>query len=557
MKKIITTFLFITTSFLTVLSTFSFAQAPNWLWAKSAGGNSNELIECIKTDLTGNVYIVGRFQSPTITFGDTVLTNASALGTLDFFIVKYDASGNLIWAKNGGGSDPDRAISICNDTNNNIYVTGYFASDSIILGDSTFSNSGGGGDFFIVKYDSSGTFQWAKSAGVFNEGETGTGISIDYIGNIVVVGEFSSVIVFDTISANNVGNSRDIFLVKYNSLGEVLWAKSAGGNGGGNLALGVSTDSNADIYITGYYYSSAITFDSITLTNSGPSNGFIAKYNESGSILWAKNINGTNVEKAYSVSIDTNDDVFVTGSYYSSEIIFEGVDTIMNAGHQNGFIVKYNSSGDVLWARSVGGSEYDESLSVTTDIYNNAYITGLNTSPAMAFDTDTLYNVGIGNVFIAKYNSSGSVGWLKNTTSNGSNSSNVITVNHLGEIFIGGLFEGSPAIDIGNTTLINTDGTTSDIFIAKLSSISTNIKEKINYGSVFISPNPSNGFFTFNNLKKESLIEIFDITGRIICQIESKNNYCNIDLMEKEKGIYFYKVINKNGEIEKGKIVIQ
>src|SRR5438034_11536727 len=102
-----------------------FSQAPNWAWAKSGGSISNDYSNATCTDANGNVYVTGTFQGSTITFGSYTLHNV-ATGSLDIFIVKYDANGNVLWAKSGGGTGYDYAYGICADVNGNVYITGYF-----------------------------------------------------------------------------------------------------------------------------------------------------------------------------------------------------------------------------------------------------------------------------------------------------------------------------------------------------------------------------------------------------------------------------------------------
>ena len=99
------------------------AQTPNWQWAKSAGGTGYESSTGVCTDASGNVFITGLFFSPTITFGTTTLTNA---GGMDIFIVKYDATGNVLWAKSAGGVYGERGQSVCTDASGNVFITGHY-----------------------------------------------------------------------------------------------------------------------------------------------------------------------------------------------------------------------------------------------------------------------------------------------------------------------------------------------------------------------------------------------------------------------------------------------
>ena len=123
-----------------------YSQNLNWIWAHSAGSISSESTNSIATDMSGNVFTVGYFASYTITFGAFTLTNASSGGgVFDIFIVKYDGQGNVLWAKSAGGNSSDYAYSIAVDPLGNIIVVGYFSSLSITFGSKTIINAGNSG----------------------------------------------------------------------------------------------------------------------------------------------------------------------------------------------------------------------------------------------------------------------------------------------------------------------------------------------------------------------------------------------------------------------------
>ncbi|MBI3502643.1 MAG: SBBP repeat-containing protein, partial [Bacteroidetes bacterium] len=137
MKKIF----LLTSAILHLTSYIVSAQSPAYLWAQHAGGTSYDEGRSIATDANGNVLVTGIFQSSTITFGTTTLTNANA-GYPDIFIVKYDASGNVLWAKSAGGTSADYGYGIAADANGNVLVTGYFLSPAITFGTTTLTNAG-------------------------------------------------------------------------------------------------------------------------------------------------------------------------------------------------------------------------------------------------------------------------------------------------------------------------------------------------------------------------------------------------------------------------------
>ena len=128
-----------------------FSNLGTILWAKSAGGLGDDKSYSTTIDLTGNVYITGGFDSPSVTFGSTILTNKSG-GNSDIFLAKYDINGNVLWAVDQGGTGDEGANSIAIDKSGNLYIGGAFNSSTISFGVNTITNSGGGNwDIFIAK----------------------------------------------------------------------------------------------------------------------------------------------------------------------------------------------------------------------------------------------------------------------------------------------------------------------------------------------------------------------------------------------------------------------
>ncbi len=226
-----------------------FAQTPDWIWANSAGGNGVDEGNSVATDATGNMIATGYFKSDSITFGTTVLINSDSSSlTQDFFIVKYDSSGNVLWAKSAGGGNDDKGKGVAIDLSGNIIVTGSFRSDTITF--SYLLANAGNENIFIVKYDPSGNILWSKSAGGTGFYDAANSITTDGDGNIIIAGDFgSNSIPFGTTYLYNFGAING-FVVKYDSLGNVLWAKSVGGSGEETISS-VTTDPTGNIIIAG------------------------------------------------------------------------------------------------------------------------------------------------------------------------------------------------------------------------------------------------------------------------------------------------------------------
>ena len=131
------------------------------IWATSAGEACYTVVSGIATDASGNVYVTGGFQSPTITFGTTTLFNVdNSRYHLDIFIVKYAPDGTALWARSAGSTYHDRSNIITTDNSGNLYITGSFAGPTITLGSTTLTYTYSGGsddDFLLAKYANDGT----------------------------------------------------------------------------------------------------------------------------------------------------------------------------------------------------------------------------------------------------------------------------------------------------------------------------------------------------------------------------------------------------------------
>lgn len=528
-----------------ILLFFSFrliGQAPDWRWARSAGGNSYEGGYSIAVDNNGNLFLTGNFKSSSITFGNFTLNNS---GDYDIFLVKYGGSGNVIWAKSAGGTFDEKGESITTDKNGNVYITGYFQSPTITFGNYTL-NCMDSSDIFIVKYSQYGDVVWAKSAGG-SDSDYGNSISVDLNGNLYVSGFFRSPILNfgNYILTNTASGYYDVFLAKYSENGSISWAKNFGGNVS-DRSYAIISDAIGNISMTGCFYSSSITFGNNTLNNSGSFDFYIVKFNSSGNTLWARSAGGADNDRGYGISVDALGNTYVTGSFWSPSISF-GSYTLLNSDSSDTFVTNYDEYGNVLWARSEGGNDIDQPTGIVTNSIGSVCVTGFFKSPEIYFNNYILNNAtpGFSDIFLFNYDADGNRLWAASAGGSLSDYSECLTINKQNQLYIAGRFY-SPTIDFGNFIL--TKNGWDDVFVAKLDKLTDGIDEIVEDNLFYILSNPTMAqiiiIFKQDFFNNEFTASIYNINGQLILHKQNIHSETKIAIAELNAGIYILRVSN-------------
>ena len=311
----------------------------NLLWTRQLGTSADDEARGVAADAFGNAYITGN------TFGSLGGPNS---GTRDAFVGKYDASGNLLWTRQLGTSADDVSHGVGVDKLGNVYITGDTTGDLC-------GPNAGSGDAFVRKYDASGNTLWTRQFGTSSV-EAPSGISVDPLGNAYITGTTGG-----ALGGPNAGGL-DAFLVKCDSSGNVLWTRQLG-TLGTEFGDGVSVDSLGNVYITGR------TSGNLGGPNAGSSDAFLGKYNTSGNVLWTRQLGTSGNDVSHGVAVDELGNIYIAGDTSGS---LGGP----NAGSSDAFLIKYDTSGNVLWTRQLGTSAPDWATAVALDSLGSAYIAG-------------------------------------------------------------------------------------------------------------------------------------------------------------------------------------
>ena len=368
------------------------------------GGSQVETdIAGVAVDSSDNIYITGTSNGTNV-FGSSVTSG----NTDNIFVVKLNSSGVVQWVYTAEGGGRDRGRKIALDSSGNIYVVGYYQLTVDFGGGNVTSNQSF--DVFLLKLNSSGTFQWVKSYGGSNGNDLGRDVAIDSSDNIYMLGAFRTTVDFGGGNVTSNGNA-DVFLVKLNSSGVFQWVYTAGGTGDDGVRA-LALDSGDNPYITGNF-ASTVNFGGGNTTAANSNDLFILKLNSSGAYqnIYTSNIDTTT--KAKGLFIDSSGNIYATGTFQNT--VNFGGGNITTSG-KDIYLLKLNSSFAFQWVKrfAVDNGEAGPAIgtAVTVDEDGNVYTVG---EIAGTFDLGGGTQALGSNeeAYIVKHDSSGTFQWSK------------------------------------------------------------------------------------------------------------------------------------------------
>ncbi len=393
--------LIITATLLLLLQGFS--QTVGYEFISQLGGQGEDEGHFISKDNFGNIFLTGKF-SDTATFADTFLVSH---GGTDAFLAKFDTSGNnLLWIIAVGGTSGDEGVAVSFDQNNNIYFSGQFHSDTVYVGDTMLYSCGCAQFSFVSKFSEDGNLLWAKSilgSSTIMIKDHKTGFNNDLV--VAGIFYFDAYLDNDTIAANGVS---DIFVMKYNQYGDIIWYYTFGGIDFDDV-YAIDFDNNYNIFIAGSFKDQTY-FGVDNTVSAGQKDAFFAKLDYNGIGQWVKSAGSQGDDEILDLLVDNNGNIYVTG-YMSDSAVFGDI-ILYSQGYLDFFIAKYNSSGNIIKANSYGGVFDDFGNSISIDDNNNIYVTGKFILD-MNIDSSQLSSNTFSDVFFAKFDSNCNNIWAK------------------------------------------------------------------------------------------------------------------------------------------------
>lgn len=467
-----------------ILSTqlISLGQSPAFQWAKAIGGVGQEQARDIKTDALGNVFIVGTFEGIVDFDPGSSTYTLSSNGSRDIYVTKFDGNGNFLWAGAFGSATSDIGRSIELDASGNIYVAGAFQGTVDFDPGPAISSytSNGSNDIFVLKLNSSGNFIWVKQIGGSSSDEAYS-IDLDAGNNVYVCGNFISNVDFDpNAGVQNLtasGILHDSFILKLNSSGNYVWAKSFGSNLS-DVCNDISIDGLGNVSCIGMFQNT-VDFDpgpsTYTLQTNGGWDFFVSKLDASGNFVWAKSIGGTGTDRGDFITSDFAGNVYCTGTFIDVVDFDPGsaVNTLTANGTSNDvYILKLDAGGSLDYVKQIGSNLDENSLGIFLDA-NNLYVSG-GFQGTVDFDSGTAsYTASAAgtsyDAFITKTDLSGNFIGLATITGTLNEIARGITLDQASNIFVVGYFQGISDFDPNLTTYTLSSVAQEDAFVLKLS----------------------------------------------------------------------------------------
>jgi hypothetical protein len=419
-------------------------------WSKNYGDAAGQYGLAIAHDVAGNVFVAGSFSGSLVFGGDTL----TSVGGADVFIAKFGPDGAPAWGKSFDSGNNASARGVATDAQGNVVVVGQFTG-KLNFGGADLSSVGPNFDeTFIVKLSSQGNHVWSKAFGDINS-QIPNGVAISATGDIAMVGDFQTDMIFDAIKLSSVGGT-DAFVAVFDSAGSAKWAKGFG-DVSAQSAHAVAFDSAGNVLVTGDT-AGAIDFGAGALPLVGSQNAWAAKLSGAGVVAWGK-LYGVSKATGEGIGADATGNVYLAGDH-QGKIDFGG-GALDNSNGPNVYVAKLDPAGKQIWSHTYGDSQSQHAKGLSVDGKGHAVVAG-TFSGAIDFGKGKLPSGGGVDGFVAKLDTQGCAIWQKGFGDASFQGASGVSADAAGNVLITGSIAGTA--NFGGAVLTASGD---DLFIAK------------------------------------------------------------------------------------------
>ena len=508
----------------------SLAQAPAIQWQKCYGGtNSDQSFSVHQTSDGG--YIIGGVSRSSD--GDLTYHYGSDVYN-DYWLVKTDADGMLQWQKVYGGTQIERLKYVIQTYDGGYLMVGWtYSNDGDVTGTQAL------GDVWAVKTDTAGNIQWQKTTGG-SAADDGYRVIQTADSGFVISGNSRSV---DGDVSGNHGFA-DYWMVKLSAGGSVLWQKSFGGSttdeesslqqtaDGGYILAGTSYSNNGDV--SGHHGSTST------------SDCWVLKTDSARNIVWQHSYGGTYSEGEFELKIASDGGYIITGLAHSNDGDVSGHHGTTSTSDV--WVLKLDTAGNLLWQKSYGGTGNDEGLGISVCSDGGYIIAGSTAST----DGDVTSNNGITDYWLIKIDSLGNIQWQK--TMGGTLDDEAMAVEQTidGGFIVTGFTQSNDVDVSGNHGDV-------DIWLVKLAGANGISQSSSSDFPGLFFPNPFHSNITLRlpQTFAQAELRIYNAQGKEVRRQMIREKITVFNRNGMSNGVYYFEVINDNGEIECGKIIIE
>jgi len=379
----------------------------------------------------------------------------------------------LDWVASLGSTTGDQAKAVSIDDNGNVYYTGSFTGTVDFDPDTGVYNlSGPNNSLFLCKLDRLGEFEWAFATG--REG-TGNDVLVDDQSNVYIAGHFKGSHDFDpspNVAQLQAGSLISGFIAKYDNFGNYIWAKMIGNQFNTNEITSITIDNSHNLYLSGRFFGNT-DFDpdtsSYLMQSAGGSDAFILKLDSNGVFQWSSQIGGDRRDEGNNL-VCVGNFIYAIGAFEDSAqtIHTSGSFNLTSNGDLDSYVSKFDSNGSLIWLKTFGGLHSDFPRAIAADKNGDLVLNGTFRGPVDFDPGPAVYNLDSGYVFTLKLDTAGNFVWANRIqTFFAATNTFGIAVDSANNIYNVGGFNGVADFDPG-IGVANLQSSQGNLFLQKL-----------------------------------------------------------------------------------------